>query len=262
MPRQDPNRTYDQTYLRANRDGTYVHRDYAAHYFRWGWAVGRNSDVGIAQKTVLDIGCGPDMQLLTLASHSSMLPKFYVGVDLNPLRKFAQSEAKRAVVYEKTDFTDPATWQLLLDNHGQFDRIVAFECIEHMPVERGWNLLWGARQLLAPGGSFLLSTPVFDGHKARNHVHEYTIPELQRYVEAAGFTVAERFGTFANVATCKPAIDKWAYERCLGSEFSDGFALLWEELKRFHSPDVLANFVAPVIPDESRNNAWRLELKS
>jgi hypothetical protein len=108
---------------------------------------------------------------------------------------------------------------------------------------------------------------VFDGHQAKNHVHEYTIPELQQLVEAAGFTVVRRYGTFANVATCLPAIERWAYERLLDrqadvgeGEFIAGFRQLWKELQEFHSPDVLANFVAPVIPDESRNNVWRLKI--
>ena len=260
MSKRDPERVFDQTALRANRDGQRVHRDYAAHYFRWSWAVSRNQDISIAGRSTLDIGCGSDLLLLNVAIHQSQHPGNYVGVDLNPLPAIAPSLAKRATLYGRTDFTDPAIWQRILDKHGRFERIVSFECIEHMTVEKGWNLLWGARQLLLPGGIFLLSTPVFDGHQAGNHIHEYTIPELQKYVEAAGFTVMERFGTFANVTTCKPAIEKWAYEHVLGSEFTDGFKLLWDQLKRFHSPDVLANFVAPVIPNESRNNVWRLEL--
>lgn len=248
---------FDRTALRAEREGYRVHRDYASHFFRWSWAVSRSSSIGAADKTVLDFGCGRELPLLNVATHRSQLPRFYVGVDLNPLRELTASESKRAAVYGRTDVTDAATWQLLRNHHGQFDLITCFEVIEHMPVEDGWKLLWGANLLLKPGGEFLLSTPVFNGKAASNHVHEYTVDELNWYVTAAGFEVVARYGTFANVRDVKPAMRKWYDERNMLNCY-DSFEKLWDELAKFHSSDVLATFVAPVIPDAARNNVWRL----
>ena len=247
---------FDKTALHTNGAGQNVHRDYAAHFFRWGWAVSATTPYGIAKKSVLDIGCGTDLPLLNVGRFSSQLPASYVGVDYNRLKELAPGRAKWATLYGSTDFTSPATWQTLLENHGKFERIVSFECIEHMPPESGWALLWGAKQLLQPGGFFLLSTPVFNGKAAKNHVHEYTIPELQQYVEAAGFRIVRRFGTFANANLVPKAIAKWAEEK--GFTDTSMFDLLWKEIGLYHSSEVLSNFVAPIIPDDSRNNVWVL----
>lgn len=249
---------YDQTYLRENRDGYRPHRDYAAHYFRWGWATSRTG-VSIAGKSTLDIGCGPDLPLINVATYKSQVPSTYVGVDMNPLgKKLTPAQSERITLYGKTDFTEPATWDTLLHNHGKFERIVSFECIEHMPKSRGWLLLWGARQLLADGGEFYLSTPVLDKKPAHNHVYEYTVEELGKLVEAAGFRVIKRYGTFANVADSKRGLRAWldekGYDQLAADEILDALA-------EYYSPDVLATFVAPLIPDHSRNNLWRLELK-
>lgn len=258
MAKRSEDAVYDQTFLRENRDAHYVHRDYAAHYFRWGWAVARNTEVTIVGKHVLEIGCGPDLPLTRLATYKSQMPKTYVGVDLNPLKNHYPNHDTWSTLYGKTDFTEPATWAMILENHGKFERIVSFECIEHMPKERGWQLLWGAQQLLADDGIFMLSTPVYDGkHKATNHIHEYTVEELRRFVEAAGFRVVKRYGTFGNVVDMKRGLRRWlndrGYDELAGDEIMDA-------LSEYYAPDVMANFVAPLLPDAARNNVWRLEL--
>src|SRR5262245_13162124 len=78
-------REFDKTSLHASAQGYQVHRDYAAHFFRWGW-VSRNYIN--ETKRVLDIGCGPDGALVkVLAYKANGIPKSYVGVDLNRLGK-------------------------------------------------------------------------------------------------------------------------------------------------------------------------------
>jgi 2-polyprenyl-3-methyl-5-hydroxy-6-metoxy-1,4-benzoquinol methylase len=246
---------FDRTSLRSTHEGYRVHRDYAAHYFRWGWAVSRTSDFGLPGKRVLDVGCGPEAPLLkVMEHHSAYHPELYVGVDLNPIRaNITPSRAKRIELYERTNFLDRAGE--ILQKHGQFDLITCFEAIEHMPVEAGWQLLWWFHKLVKPDGVVLLSTPVFDGHQAANHVHEWTIPELRGYIEAAGFDVAARYGTFASARDVKPAMRAWAEARGFDPRV---FETLYAELLEFHSHEVLSTFVAPVIPDASRNNAWKL----
>jgi hypothetical protein len=106
-------------------------------------------------------------------------------------------------------------------------------------------MLRAFKQHLRPGGTLLLSTPVFDGKAAANHIHEYTVPELRAEVEAAGFYVAERYGTFANARELKKVATP------------EQLATL-EGINRFYSTDVTACFLAPLYPDASRNNVWVL----
>lgn len=244
--------TYDQTYLRANREGYRVHRDYAAHYFRWGWAVSRHG-LGLAGKTVLDVGCGPDLPILRVATYKSQQPVRYVGVDLNNLPELPDSQARWAELHAKTDFN---LWAASCTE--RFDRIICFEVLEHESVDGGWQTLWWMRQLLAPGGCILLSTPILGRAPASNHVHEYTLPELAQRIHDAGFEVEKRYGTFASEREALPALREWATRH---GHQHDVLDLLWSELREFHAPEVLATFVAPVIPDASRNCVWVLRTK-
>src|SRR2546430_3166970 len=41
----------------------------------------------------------------------------------------------------------------------------------------------------------VLSTPVCDGHMAKNHVNEMTVAALQKELSGAGWTVLRRYGT-------------------------------------------------------------------
>lgn len=245
---------YDRTSLQARGAGQHVHRDYAAHYFRWGWAVSQRANgVGLAGKKVLDIGCGVDLPLMYAGRYPSALPELYVGVDLNKLKDLSPGLAKRAKLYGSSDFL--AIAGDLLEEHGKFDVVVSFENIEHMPPENGWQLLWWMRQLTADDGCSLLSTPVMIGSQAANHVHEYGIDELQHLAEQAGFTVAARYGTFARQQKVMPAMREWCAQN--GHDFAT-FEAMINGLLEFHSWEVLSNFVSPLIPDASSNNAWKL----
>jgi hypothetical protein len=99
------------------------------------------------------------------------------------------------------------------------------------------------------GGVLLLSTPVYDGKaRARNHIHEYTIPELQELLEKAGFKVYQRYGTFMNKNDAKRVMTPAQKE-------------VYMALSKFYSNDVLSTFLAPLHPDHSRNNVWVCGLK-
>jgi hypothetical protein len=94
-----------------------------------------------------------------------------------------------------------------------------------------------------------LSTPVFDGYRAANHIHEYTIPELQSLIEESGFTVKRRIGTFASKPEIRPSLDE--HERSV-----------YERLEEWFGGDVLSTIFASLHPDQSRNNLWVCERKS
>jgi SAM-dependent methyltransferase len=242
-------RRFDQTYLSAEVHGHYVHRDYAAHFFRWGW-VPRHL-AGVDHHRVLDVGCGPEVPLCRLMTAQGRYPTRYVGVDYN------EFEPKISIPGWATVLTGADFVALSLDLRQQIEEglgadlggkasvATCFEVIEHMSPEDGQRLLANIYDFLLPGGKLLLSTPVFDGAAAVNHVHEYTVVELQRLIEAAGFQVGARYGTFANVPALKKVMSPAELE-------------VMESLSGYYSNDVFSCLFAPNYPDSSRNNVWEV----
>lgn len=232
----DPDREFDRTSLREQVSGLLVHRDYAAHFFRWGFA-GRFSNHDV---TILDVGCGLDAPLCkVLQSPQPNYPKRYVGVDLNGAPR---SYPQYSWAQFRWGFNFLARWNEL----ESFDLVICFEVIEHMRRPEGVKLLRCLHECLNLNGTLLLSTPVFNGKAAYNHLHEWTVPDLFRELKSAGFRVVRRFGTFGNVSTLRKAITP--EERDLMTRLSE-----------YYSNDVLACFLAPLYPDQSRNNIWQLE---
>jgi len=233
-------RKFDKTSLHAHAQGYQVHRDYAAHFFRWGW-VTRNFIR--PEKRVLDIGCGPDAALVkVLAYKANGIPKSYLGVDLNRLG--SKMPGYRWCEF-MSQFNFCADWKKLKPK-GPFDVITCLEVVEHMRMASMRQLLRGALNLLAPGGRLLLSTPVFNGYQAKNHINEMTIKTLQTELEHAGWRVLKRYGTFMSDNDRK---------KVATPDQND----LIERLKEYYSTDVLACFLAPLYPDASRNNMWVCE---
>lgn len=247
-------RLYDGTQLHAGHHGYFVHRDYAAHFFRWGFAS-RWIKPGMR---VLDIGSGQDLPLARVISapnvYPNCKPEIVVCVDWNPIvRNF---NPQWLSVHDQFDFC--LNWpqlvgSLLQDNQTyvdipeqHFDLITCFEVIEHMDLAAGDQLLQGAYGCLKPGGVFLLSTPVFDGSAAANHIHEYTVEELYHKLIANGWVLRARFGTFASLDVMK---------RNILPEHQQ----LVEQLSSYYGNDVLSCFLAPLYPDHSRNNTWVLQ---
>lgn len=240
---QDLDRDYDTTQLREVNHGKKVHRDYAAHFFRWGWA---SRMVKGGRTRVLDVGCGQDFPLLGILSASlSSVPSAYVGVDLNPLKK-RPSRTWIEGIYDRFDFPGGG-WREIKSRHAAFDLIVNFEVIEHMHRPSGEKLLRGMRECLSDEGVILLSTPVYNLRKmAANHLKEYTIAELQELIHECDLQVVDRFGTFASRND--------VLRVCTDTERQ-----LLDELSKFYGGDVLACFLAPKYPNASRNNAWVLK---
>lgn len=240
---QDLDRRYDTTQLRETGHGKRIHRDYAAHFFRWGWA---SRFVQSGKTKILDVGCGQDLPLVKILTASlSTVPAEYVGVDLNRIAK-KPGISWVTKIYDEFDFPGGG-WETIVAERGIFDLISCFEVVEHMHREDGLRLLSGIVGCLADDGRALVSTPVYDGKKmAANHIKEYTIAELQELIEEAGLEVVERFGTFASWNVIKKV--------CTADERK-----LLEETGRFYGHDVLACFLAPKYPDASRNNAWVLK---
>jgi SAM-dependent methyltransferase len=248
-------RRFDRTQLRISGHGRTVHRDYLAHVLRWHFVADQVSYVNdIALKygwvhrsvnqgmSILDIGCGQDQPLLyVLGARIQTVPEVYVGVDLNPIRN--KSRVRWADIRDQFDFVNNG--KSLEQFYTPFDMAVCFEVIEHMAPEDGDKMLENILYLLKPGGLLYLSTPVYNGSAAANHIHEYTIPELREHIEKAGFQVKERYGTFASKPDIRAAAagDPKAIE-------------LYDKLNKYYGGEVMACMLAPLYPDASRNNLW------
>jgi 2-polyprenyl-3-methyl-5-hydroxy-6-metoxy-1,4-benzoquinol methylase len=216
-------------------------------FFRYGW-VARQVKQGMK---ILDVGCGQDQPLLyVLGARIQTVPELYVGVDLNRISK--KSGVRWAKIYDEYDFiknfdTQEGGRHHLSETHGHFDTITCFEVIEHMSSDDGRTLLSGLRACLADRGRLYLSTPVFDGMAAANHIHEWKIGELQEAIEQAGFVVERRLGTFASKPDIRHAMRKAGREDHLKA---------YDELEQWFGGDVMSCFMAPLYPDASRNNLW------
>lgn len=236
-------RTFDQTFLDPAAE--IVHRDYIAHALRWGWA--KKNFIVHEQTNVLDVGCGPDRPLMLVLFGGigpNPLAKRYVGVDMN---KIKPTRHARTTLYPEYNFIE--NHKKLKKAEGEFELITNFEVIEHMPKELGLELLKAMKFMLAPGGKILMSTPVYDGKaRAKNHIHEYTIAELQEQVTKAGLKTVQRFGTFMNSNEVKKCCDETEKE-------------VYNRLKTWYGNEILSCLLAPLHPDNSRNNAWVLEKK-
>lgn len=237
-PGEDP-REFDQSSCTQSTHGYKVHRDYAAHFFRWGFC---HRFVKAGMK-VLDVGCGKDQPLpRVLTDRLANVPKLYVGVDFDDIE--ARWHFSWLKIIGSFDFT--RRWKELLKAHGRFDLIVNFEVIEHMHKDAGQRLLRGARELLTPRGTFMLSTPCYDGRRmALHHIHEYWRHELVKEIERAGLTVIHVFGTFMDIKELK--------------KIRPEHQVVARALRCYYSDEVLSCFLAPLYPELARNNIWILK---
>lgn len=241
-------RDYDTTQLREAGHGRTLHRDYSAHFFRWSFA----RRFITAKDHVLEVGCGEDKPLSKiLTGGAAAHVASYTGVDINKLKP---SNSQRLEFIGEFNFVEKYKTMLKTRPEG-WDVLVNFEVIEHMKVEHGTNLLKGMFACTKPGGVLLLSTPVYDGKRhAANHIHEYTVPELQKAIEKAGYVVERRFGTFMDIKHIGKA------ETSIGAadpkKVMEAVKLVRQGLEQYFDNDAISNIFGPLYPDHSRNNLW------
>jgi SAM-dependent methyltransferase len=231
-------RDYDTTQLHENGHGKTLHRDYTAHFFRWSFA----RRFITSKDRVLEVGCGQDKPLSKiLTGGAAAHVNHYTGVDLNKLKP---SNSQRLKFIGEFNFVE--RWQEL---ERDYDVVVSFEVIEHMAKPFGLQYLAGIFELLRRGGTFLISTPAYDGVRmAKNHIHEWTIGELQEAIEDAGFTIEKRFGTFMDIRH----IGKANSELCSKESILE----VRKALEQYFDNDAISNFFGPLYKDHSRNNIW------
>jgi hypothetical protein len=107
---------------------------------------------------------------------------------------------------------------------------------------------------------FYLSTPNYDEQvgAAGNHtydsgdgrgvaVQEYSHEELQTLIEKY-FVIEKKFGTFASQRDYKPFMNDWQTE-------------MFNSLNEYYDSNLVANLMAPMFPEKSRNTLWVLRKK-
>lgn len=241
-------RDYDTTQLREAGHGRTLHRDYSAHFWRWSFA---RRFITI-KDNVLEVGCGEDKPLSKiLTGGAAAHVNHYTGVDLNKLKP---SASQRLTFLGEFNFVERYK-ELLKQRPEGWDVVVNYEVIEHMAVDHGASLLKSMFACTKPGGVLLLSTPVYDGKRhAANHIHEYTVPELQTAIEKAGYMVERRFGTFMDIKHIGKA--ETTISTVDPVKFTAAVKLVRQGLEQYFDSDAISNIFGPLYPNNARNNLW------
>jgi SAM-dependent methyltransferase len=170
----------------------------------------------IEGKNILDIGCGYGWCELNFLTRGA---KSIVGIELtSDSLKTAQSN----VLDKRAKFQEGSALKLPFKDN-EFDTVVSWEVIEHIPKSTEPKMLAEAHRVLKPGGVFYLSTPnahliskVLDpawwliGHR------HYSESRLASLGESCGFKVTEvrkRGGIFTSLRSLNMYISKWVLRR-------------------------------------------------
>jgi 2-polyprenyl-3-methyl-5-hydroxy-6-metoxy-1,4-benzoquinol methylase len=251
---QNPDRLIDRTHLSIDQaeERGFIHRDYIAHCFRWSHVVKflmqrhRYKDAHI-----IDIGCGKDQPLPRLLYANKMTGFDYTGIDANhmdfhdTLTKAHQNGKMRVSLHDDCDASllppEDLAW-------GLGDIGVCFEVLEHMQPFILRRMLKNWKNLFKADATIFVSTPVFNGSAADNHINEMGRETLGQLFEFHGFTIEGHWGTFASQSD-------------LRNVMSPGDEAVLDRLGDYYDSNVLSTIMAPLYPQGSRNILWQLKNK-
>jgi len=137
-----------------------------------------------AKDRVLDIACGDGYGCRILAGQAGQV----LGVDING-RLIAANRQSNAAANISYDVGDCFALSLA---DGAVSGATAMELIEHLPVDQVDDFVKEVRRVVAPGGSFICSTPQNshgDIPVVPWHVKEYSVAELRALLERHFSTV-------------------------------------------------------------------------
>ncbi len=222
-----------------------LHRDYIAHCFRWSHVM-KHAKTGMR---LLDVGCGMNTPMAMTFYTNKYRPAAYVGLDMR--NKFKYESHDFPFPYDTLggfDCTDSMHWVDMYNDYGEnWDMVTCFEVIEHMPKEKGLDLLENIANFCG-GTKIFLSTPCFNGNKAANHIYEWGYAELHVELEK-NFIIEAHYGTFASQTDIKLDIE------------NNGWRSLWLKLHKYYDSNVLSLIFAPLFPNNARNCIWQLKVK-
>ena len=152
-------------------------------------------------KHVLDYGCGTGF----LIPHLSERAESVVGTDLSPESVAATNDRHGGIA----SFSGAFTLEALRQRPERYDIITVIEVVEHLQDRELDALFVDLRDLLAPGGMAIITTPndenlalsevycpatdeVFHRYQ---HVRSWTAETLEQRVEQSGFAVIRAFTT-------------------------------------------------------------------
>ena len=138
---------------------------------------------------ILDVGCGLGylLQYLKEAGYTRA-----AGIDLSP----QQAEHCRGVGLENVEEAEAVDY--LSRHKGEFDRVLAFDLLEHLTRAEGLDFLDATRAALGPGGKVIMRVPNMSNlfaSKSRyvdiTHETGYTEHSVRQMLMLAGFGSVE-----------------------------------------------------------------------
>lgn len=230
------------------------HRDQFAHYLRWTHIL-KEARIG---ETICDFGCGGG-NLAEVLYRNKFKQALYLGIDIRE-----QTIAKAAEKFENVPWISFDVADLVKDDYDWCligaDKVCSFEVLEHVGKQNADAFMKNFKACGKPKSKYYISTPNHDPHvgAAGNHtydsgdgrgvaVQEFTHAELQELFEK-DFEIIEKYGTFASQSDYKPTMNEWQTE-------------MFKALSAYYDSNLIANIMAPLFPEHSRNTLWVLKQK-
>jgi 2-polyprenyl-3-methyl-5-hydroxy-6-metoxy-1,4-benzoquinol methylase len=225
------------------------HRDQFAHYLRWTHVL-KQSKIG---NKVLDFGCGSGNLLEVLYRNRHSCTK-YLGLDIRHQTINSCKEKWKNIPWAFFQDID-LCGDLSMLGKKDWDIIASFEVVEHVGKANVPKFLNNIKSMMSNNTTLMISTPCFDPvvGPADNHivdgvVGELTFQEMKSLLEER-FTIEKVFGTFASQRDYKEAVENSPYK-----EF-------YHAAKEYFDSNLIANLMAPLFPEHSRNCLWVCKVK-
>lgn len=231
------------------------HRDQFAHYLRWTHIL-KEAKIG---ESIVDFGCG-QANLLEVLYRNKFKQKEYIGIDIRE-KTIEQAAEKFSNVPWAHFFVADLVKNYMDFSQFNADKVCAFEVLEHVGKQNAHKFLENFKACGNNNATYYLSTPNYDPSvgAAGNHtydsgdgrgvdVQEFDHWELEGIL-SQHFTIVKKFGTFASVKDYKPLMNEWQMK-------------MFNALKDYYDSNLIANIMAPMFPDASRNTLWVLKRKT
>lgn len=231
------------------------HRDQFAHYLRWTHIL-KEAKIG---ESIVDFGCG-QANLLEVFYRNKFKQESYVGIDIRQKTIEAAADKFANVPWAKFFVADLVTSSTDFFNQFNADKVCCFEVLEHVGKQNCHTFLEHFKACGKDTATYYLSTPNYDPEvgAAGNHtydsgdgrgvdVQEFDHWELESILQQH-FDIVKKYGTFASAKDYKPLMNDWQKQ-------------MFEALKDYYDSNLIANIMAPMFPDASRNTLWVLKRK-
>lgn len=242
---------YNKTQLDpdTNFEKHVFHRDQFAHYLRWSHVL-REAEIG---QKILDFGCGSG-NMLEVFYRNRFRGKRYLGLDVREKTIIQNRETYKDVTW--ADWLCQDLCGILDDKITEetWDIIGCFEVFEHIGKKNGAVMMWNLKSCMGPKTRAFVSTPCYDpkvgaadNHIIDGEVGEFTYQEFKDLILGTGLKIKNHWGTFASIKDYKEHLNEWQKP-------------MFEKLKEYYDPTLVAVIMAPFFPERSRNCIWELTL--